>query len=400
MKHFIMLVFLCSIVSIKQSSGQSTSTSYNANTLNIAPIKTVSIGLDAGVLGMENVFLGYRSGDNFSTNTFNSKNILIGSEAGRSAASSSLRFSRNVSIGYFSMANAESVLQNVAIGQYAGLSIKDASFNFFLGANAGQFGNNISSNVMIGEGAGAGLTNSGGNVIIGSDAAKSSSNINLRDNLLNNIFVGRESGGAVQGDNLVDNICIGNDTGRTLVDSGQNIFIGSASGENCQGNGNIFIGHNSGKTAGQRNNTLIINNANDVVTPLVFGDFSSKKLGINTSNLVNSIGTIDLTAYSLYVEGGLLSDEVRVRSTWADYVFDSGYELLSLENLKTFIQEYNHLPNMPTEEEVLAEGIELGDITKRQQEKIEELTLYLIEQNDKINNLEALLLDLQKDIGN
>lgn len=111
--------------------------------------------------------------------------------------------------------------------------------------------------------------------------------------------------------------------------------------------------------------------------------------------------TVDTSVFIVcrfYFNRGLLSDEVCVRSAWADYVFDSGYELLSLENLKTFIQDNNHLPNMPTEEEVLAEGIEMGDISKRQQEKIEELSLYLIEQNDKINSLEALLLDLQKDI--
>lgn len=87
----------------------------------------------------------------------------------------------------------------------------------------------------------------------------------------------------------------------------------------------------------------------------------------------------------LSVNGKIRGHEVRVEATnWPDYVFDEGYKTTSLENLEVFIMEKKHLPEIPTAAEVQANGIELGEMNKKLLKKIEELTLYVIEQNKLI----------------
>jgi hypothetical protein len=70
--------------------------------------------------------------------------------------------------------------------------------------------------------------------------------------------------------------------------------------------------------------------------------------------------------------------------SWPDYVFSPSYKLQSLEETEAFIKEHKHLPNIPAAAVVDKEGFALGDMQKRMMEKIEELTLYLIEANKNI----------------
>ena len=102
--------------------------------------------------------------------------------------------------------------------------------------------------------------------------------------------------------------------------------------------------------------------------------------------------------YRLFVKGGILTDEVRVKlstsSTWADYVFAEGYKLKSLKELEDFITKNNHLPNVPSGNQVKEEGINVADMARIQQEKIEELTLYIIQQNKRIEALETKINNL------
>lgn len=97
--------------------------------------------------------------------------------------------------------------------------------------------------------------------------------------------------------------------------------------------------------------------------------------------------------YSLFVTGGMLADEVRVAlsssGTWADYVFAKDYKLKTLSEVESFIKENGHLPNVPSAAQVKEEGINVAQMATIQQEKIEELTLYIIEQNKRIEALEA-----------
>jgi hypothetical protein len=71
-------------------------------------------------------------------------------------------------------------------------------------------------------------------------------------------------------------------------------------------------------------------------------------------------------------------------NTWADYVFDSTYQLPSLRAVENYIKQNHHLPDVPSSEEVKKDGINLGDHQVTLLKKIEELTLYVIDQNKKL----------------
>jgi hypothetical protein len=94
------------------------------------------------------------------------------------------------------------------------------------------------------------------------------------------------------------------------------------------------------------------------------------------------------TGYKLNVAGKIMAEEIRVQSyaAWPDYVFKPGYALTPLPTLEKQINLLGHLPNMPDAASIEKEGITLGDMQTRMMEKIEELTLYII-QVDKDNKL-------------
>lgn len=165
----------------------------------------------------------------------------------------------------------------------------------------------------------------------------------------------------------------------------RNVMIGDGAGSNNNGARNVFLGYYAGANE-TGNDKLYIDNSS-TSTPLIYGNFATKKIGINTNNLVDQIGTIDISEYSLYVKGGILTEEIHVAPSWADYVFEKGYELMPLTQVASFIEKNGHLPNIPSTEVIAIEGIELGDMTKRQQEKIEELMLYVIEIQKEIDTI-------------
>jgi hypothetical protein len=72
-----------------------------------------------------------------------------------------------------------------------------------------------------------------------------------------------------------------------------------------------------------------------------------------------------------------------------DYVFASDYNLRPLAMLENYIDEQGHLPNIPTAADVAENGINVGELQVAQMEKIEELTLYLIELNKQIKALQT-----------
>lgn len=96
------------------------------------------------------------------------------------------------------------------------------------------------------------------------------------------------------------------------------------------------------------------------------------------------------TGYLLAVDGNVISERVRVRLSgdWPDYVFAENYPLLPLNDLKETIKEEGHLPNMPDAATVQEEGQDLGDMQVLMMEKIEELTLYIIELHERVAFLE------------
>ncbi|MDV7697048.1 cell wall anchor protein [Chryseobacterium soli] len=84
-------------------------------------------------------------------------------------------------------------------------------------------------------------------------------------------------------------------------------------------------------------------------------------------------------------EGKIVAKEVEVKANvWADYVFKKDYKLKTLEEVEKHIEQKGHLPNIPSAKEVEKDGINLGEMDAKLLEKIEELTLYSIEQNKKL----------------
>ncbi|MFS4470794.1 cell wall anchor protein [Chryseobacterium sp. T20] len=84
-------------------------------------------------------------------------------------------------------------------------------------------------------------------------------------------------------------------------------------------------------------------------------------------------------------DGKIKAKEVEVKANvWADYVFKKEYQLRSLEDVEKHINEKGHLPNIPTAQEVLENGINVAEMNSKLLEKIEELTLYSIEQNKQL----------------
>lgn len=99
---------------------------------------------------------------------------------------------------------------------------------------------------------------------------------------------------------------------------------------------------------------------------------------------------------NIEARGDLQCTNLNVASTWwSDFVFAKEYQLRTLESLETYILKNQHLPEIPSEKEVLENGIDVADMQALQQQKIEELTLYTIDQEKKIKAQEARLQKLE-----
>jgi hypothetical protein len=83
------------------------------------------------------------------------------------------------------------------------------------------------------------------------------------------------------------------------------------------------------------------------------------------------------------------NDEEWRASYWQVFIFDDEYSLMSLEDLEKHIKTNKHLPGIPSAEEIENNGLMLGETQKLMMQKIEELTLYIIELKKEINNLKS-----------
>jgi hypothetical protein len=89
----------------------------------------------------------------------------------------------------------------------------------------------------------------------------------------------------------------------------------------------------------------------------------------------------------LDINGTARAEEIIVETSGADFVFEDDYDLRSLEEVERYIKEHGHLPEIPSAEQMQAEGMQVGDIQTRLLQKIEELTLYIIEMNKENETL-------------
>lgn len=92
--------------------------------------------------------------------------------------------------------------------------------------------------------------------------------------------------------------------------------------------------------------------------------------------------------YRLFVEGGIMTEKVKVSlrssANWADYVFEDNYKLMPLKEVATYVSNNKHLPGVDSAKDLAENGLDLATMQSKQMEKIEELTLYIIDQDKKI----------------
>jgi hypothetical protein len=166
--------------------------------------------------------------------------------------------------------------------------------------------------------------------------------------------------------------------GKLTVQTTNNTYGISHLGEG----GNILATRMGGTSAGigtfSNTHMRIFANGNSAIT-------------ITGSNGNVGVG-IEFPANKFEVNGTIRCKEVIVETTnWPDYVFKNDYKLPLLSDVEKYIKQNNRLPNIPSDKEMEKLGLHLGDTQKQMMEKIEELTLYLIDANKRIEQLEQLI---------
>lgn len=145
---------------------------------------------------------------------------------------------------------------------------------------------------------------------------------------------------------------------------------------NCAASG-AKVGDAVIRNLGQSNN-LILSLPNDNNDGASYIGFSDDKNGMWAKILNNKTARFD---------GKIYANEIEVKTNvWADFVFEKNYPLPALEQVENHIAAHGHLENIPSAAQAVAEGVNIGEFQIKLLQKIEELTLYLIEQNKRLQS--------------
>lgn len=155
----------------------------------------------------------------------------------------------------------------------------------------------------------------------------------------------------------------------------------------------------------------IPNNANDGNNYIGVGDdanqiwakfLNNKSFKIDGKVLIGSSSISacsDCSSYRLFVKDGIKTEKIKVEfanaNAWADYVFDDDYPLMTLGEVKSFIEKNKHLPQIPSAEDVVKNGVELKEMNVLLLKKVEELTLHMIKANEEITELKKKVTELK-----
>ena len=138
--------------------------------------------------------------------------------------------------------------------------------------------------------------------------------------------------------------------------------------------------------------------ANDISSVLLKADGNKNEVGLSLDHIGNvGIGTTSPDS-KLSVVGQIHSQEVKVDLNGAvapDYVFEKDYDLISIAEVEQFINTEGHLPKVPSAKELERDGLNLKEMNLKLLEKIEELTLYIIEQNKELKQVNQRLNTLE-----
>ncbi|GAB4047010.1 hypothetical protein [Spirosoma litoris] len=355
MKQLFTFLLLISIYSVKAQRN------YVANTSNsdTPGFENTLVGTGAGstnLLGSDNSFFGFNAGFKAGPG---SNNTLIGSYSGTSNKFGS----SNTFVGSFAGAMNEVGGNNVIIGDGAGYR-NDGNSNTFIGNNSGYNTTIGSYNIFHGHGAGSNNTTGSHNIIIGPNAG---TNITTGDD---NILMGYNS----QAEDGLHNA--------TAIGSGSHVAISNA----------LILGNNANVGIG----TSAPTNRLEVVSE------TPNASGLTLSNLTASSPATQSTDQFLSVneKGEVVKARYQLRisnpSEWSDKVFMPGYRLTPLAEVKKYIDANQHLPGVPSAEQVAKDGVDLVKMNAKLLEKVEELTLHQIKQEKTIEEMKVEIEELKR----
>jgi trimeric autotransporter adhesin len=367
----------------------------------------------------------------------------------RNAIKSGLLATTNTTFGVNSgLALTASSPANTLIGVNSGQAIISGAGNVFLGIDAGKLETNSRVNIFVGASAGqrhtGGTGNTGeldavtgfpisgnGNTFVGEDTGGTTGTectyLGIKSgayaNGSNNIYIGAYTGVGITGNN---NTFIGSNIAPSVTTVSNSVIIGDGAGNQRIKIDNLggttitgLAGTNTGKvlTADATGKLLLVANTGGATIytadGTLTGTASTRKMTMNGNNLhfdtgtttskiyIGTTPTIPATGnYKLYVEGGILTEKVRIAlkgtANWADYVFANDYKLAPLNEVEKYYTVNKHLPNVPSSQELLQSGLDLAAMQAKQMEKIEELTLYIVAQNKAIEDLKVKVETLLK----
>ncbi|MBA4853950.1 hypothetical protein [Emticicia sp. BO119] len=307
----------------------------------------------------------------------------------------------------------------IVSGNYLSGYIDNVNFNYFAGYKSagsavGVYDKRAAITGTANTGVGAltlfSLTTGSSNMAIGSTT--------LYDNTTgsDNVGIGRSSlRKNTTGNN---NLAIGTYSLYNNLTGANNLAIGWGAGENSTGSNNILLGYQAGRSELGSDKLYIANSS--TANPLIKGEFDNKNLKINLGATKSStvgflaVGNFDSSfpmpgaltstanSYRLIVQDGIITEKIKVAvkgtNDWADYVFEPSYQLMSLDKVESFVKENKHLPNVPSAEDMSKNGLDVSQTSAKLMEKIEELTLYIIEMNKEIKSLKAENVNFRKAI--
>lgn len=117
---------------------------------------------------------------------------------------------------------------------------------------------------------------------------------------------------------------------------------------------------------------------------------SAMKVDLNGNVLINKL-TQTSTAYKLDINGKVRANEIVVNTTGADFVFENDYRLRPIAELEQFVKQNKHLPEIPTAKTMQNDGVGVSELQTKLLQKVEELTLYIIQQQKEIDELKKKL---------
>jgi len=157
---------------------------------------------------------------------------------------------------------------------------------------------------------------------------------------------------------------------------------------------NIYIRNSGGNGNSWSNWARILNDKDNLISSGSLQISGQGNHYISNGNV--GIGTVEPQS-KLAVNGKITAKEIVVTEAgWGDYVFEENYELPALDIVEKFIKENKHLQDVPSAKEIKEKGLSMAEMMVKQMQKIEELTLYLIEQNKKITEQVEKIAKIEK----